>query len=618
MSRLPVIVGYGGVNPAGRVSCNHAYRRLVIDALPQAAADTTYASLAGLMNVNEDMSLPANRQWVNEHTLIRRIEHFDPQAVPWQRKTQLAPNQGSQSFRIPARGFPSTPPKNWQWRQLETGDYEITLSDPMEVLLPDLKTCRVSSAGQLPTGFKPHTLYQSRNHPRGLQLAIFGASDAVASLGIDWSVLKQVVSPDQIAVYSGSAMGQLDQNGNAGLLQAPWKGKRPSSKQLTLAIPEMPGDFVNAYILGNVGSTGAVIGACATFLYNLRAGYQDITSGRRRVVVVGNAESNITPEVLEGFVTMGALAEDDALCALDGGVAEPDYRRACRPFGENCGFTLSEGAFYSILMDDELALELGLNIHGSVAGVFVNADGYKKSIPGPGVGNYLTVAKAAGLARAVLGEQALRQHSYMHAHGTGTPQNRTTESRIFNEVARAFGIENWPVAAVKAYLGHSLAPASGDQLAAVLGAWQDGWIPGITTIDELADDVHHSNLNFSRVHVEMDPQLMAAAFINAKGFGGNNATGLILSPHQTHEMLRKKHGGNAMKAHAERNESVCEAIADYDQQMTAGNIPPIYQFGQGVLEGEDLSITEDSISIPGFEQAVSLALNNPFPDMTSP
>ena len=35
------------------------------------------------------------------------------------------------------------------------------------------------------------------------------------------------------------------------------------------------------------------------------------------------------------------------------------------------------------------------------------------------------------------------------AHGTGTPQNRVTESAILNETARAFGIEGWPVAAVK-------------------------------------------------------------------------------------------------------------------------------------------------------------------------
>ena len=40
---------------------------------------------------------------------------------------------------------------------------------------------KVSSAGQLPTGFDPGALYQSRSHPRGLQLTVYGASDAQAA-----------------------------------------------------------------------------------------------------------------------------------------------------------------------------------------------------------------------------------------------------------------------------------------------------------------------------------------------------------------------------------------------------------------------------------------------------
>ena len=78
---------------------------------------------------------------------------------------------------------------------------------------------------------------------------------------------------------------------------------------------------------------------------------------------------------------------------LDGSNAA-DNRRACRPFSDNAGFTLSEAAVYVVLMDDELALEIGADIHGAVGDVFINADGFKKSIPSPGVGNYVTMAKA--------------------------------------------------------------------------------------------------------------------------------------------------------------------------------------------------------------------------------
>ena len=97
--------------------------------------------------------------------------------------------------------------------------------------------------------------------------------------------------------------------------------------------------------------------------------------------MIGSSEAPITPEVIEGYRTMGALAEDEALIKLDGGTFEtPDHTRACRPFGENCGFTLAEASQFIVLFDDALALELGAQIYGSVADVFVNADGFKKSM----------------------------------------------------------------------------------------------------------------------------------------------------------------------------------------------------------------------------------------------
>jgi acetoacetyl-[acyl-carrier protein] synthase len=59
-----------------------------------------------------------------------------------------------------------------------------------------------------------------------------------------------------------------------------------------------------------------------------------------------------------------------------------------------------------VLFDDQLAMELGATIYAAASDVFVNADGYKKSIAGPGVGNYITMAKAVAAARAVIGEKA--------------------------------------------------------------------------------------------------------------------------------------------------------------------------------------------------------------------
>jgi acetoacetyl-[acyl-carrier protein] synthase len=91
---------------------------------------------------------------------------------------------------------------------------------------------------------------------------------------------------------------------------------------------------------------------------------------------------------MDGYLAMGALATDKGLRQLDGqtDTEQPDNRRACRPFGDNCGFTMAESAQVVILMDDALAIELGAPILAGAPFVSVRADGAKKSISGPGAG----------------------------------------------------------------------------------------------------------------------------------------------------------------------------------------------------------------------------------------
>ncbi len=590
---------------------------MVIDKLSDEARERTFASLAALMNLDGASNDQATREQILQQTLIRRLETnlFDAKHIPLHKRARIRGLEESVSFKTKRNQLPDNMPDSWAVQENEDGTATVTVNGELDVLFNDTRSSRVLAAGQLPTGFDPEALYQSRNHPRGLQLTVYGASDALNALGINWEIIKDKVPADQISVYASSAMGQLDTHGSGGLLQAGLLGKRVTSKNLPLGLAEMTADFVNAYILGNIGTTGANIGACATFLYNLRQGIQDIRSGKYRVSIVGGSEAPLTPDVLEGYRTMGALAEDDALNKIDGvGDGEANHRRACRPFAENCGFTLSEASQFVILFDDELALELGANIYGAVADVFINADGFKKSIPGPGIGNYVTVGKAMGAIRAILGEESLKQRSYMQAHGTSTPQNRVTESHIFNELAASFGIAKWPVAAIKAYIGHSLACASGDQLITSLGVWNDGIIPGIVTSEVIADDVHQTNLDFMLQHREVGPEAMDATLINSKGFGGNNATAAILAPHIVRKMLTKKHGNSAMAAHQALNEQVQDRVEAYDESMIQGENSTIYNFGVGVIDGEELQISETDISIPGQKNPVSLDVPNPYED----
>ena len=230
---------------------------------------------------------------------------------------------------------------NFRWHQdarLFAGQSEVPRAP--EGQRDSFRALPVKSAGQLPSGLEPGELYASRFHPRGLQLTIVAATDALRSVGIDWQTIANSVEPDEVAVFASSAMSQLDENSFGGLMQSRLKGGRVSAKQLALGLNSMPADFINAYILGSVGTTGAITGACASFLYNLQKGSDMITSGRARVVLVGNGEAPITQECIEGYGAMGALATEDGLRQI-GGSEEVDFRRASRPFSANCGFTLA-------------------------------------------------------------------------------------------------------------------------------------------------------------------------------------------------------------------------------------------------------------------------------------
>ncbi|MCR9194295.1 MAG: beta-ketoacyl synthase [Hyphomonas sp.] len=636
--RLPVIVSMGGVNAAGRTSGHQAYRRMVIDALAEDEAIKTIVGLAVMMGlvkadgeaefVNADNEKLSAAQVASRYkddvlagTLVRRIEpeRFDVDALYWQSSAALSPlsEEGDDTIRVVAdkTAVPDPVPDTWSVVPHDEGRVQITIKGDLNVFLSNVREFPVKAAGQLPRGFDMASLYNSRFQPRGLQMALFGATDALRSLGIEWDDVLARIEPDDVGVYSSSGFGQMDKEGYGGMHQARMMGQRVTAKSLVMGINSMPTDFINAYVLSNVGIASSAVAACATFLSNLRHAVADIQAGKVRVAMVGNSEAPVVPEIMDGFGTMGALATDDNMTKIYGD-GEIDYRRASRPFGENCGFTIGEASQYFILMDDALALELGAPCLGSITDVFVDADGTKKSITAPGPGNHISMAKAVAAACAVAGREAVQNHSFVLAHGSSTPQNRVTESQIFDQVASVFGIEDWPLIAVKAYLGHTIAPASGDQLATALGCFEHGILPGIPTLDRVADDVHQDRLALGPEHQKRDPSELEVAILNSKGFGGNNASAVVLSPRRTETMLEKRHGSDAFANYTKRRETALTRSRDYLEQADRGDYPPIYRFGEPVISDADVLMTETAIMLHGARNPISLPTDNPYADMT--
>lgn len=114
----------------------------------------------------------------------------------------------------------------------------------------------------------------------------------------------------------------------------------------------------------------------------------------------------------------------------------------------------------------------------------------------------------------------------------------------------------------------------------------------------------------------MDPGHYDAVLINSKGFGGNNATGLVMSPQVTLRMLTQKYGAAAVANYRDKVEKTAETAAKYDEKAISGEFEVYYRDGEHVLNEADLDLTDKALKIPGYDKAIDLDLENPFPDMT--
>ena len=561
---IPCLVGFGGLTPAGRGSHNLSYSRMIYD-LESDQNKFNYLksvlTLCGL--IDETTEAPEIEQLilskeneVLENTLMRKLDY--------------------EFFR------------NTFWSY----DYEMP----------------ANACGQLPFRLDPVTHYASRQHPKALGMSIVGFTDAMSDAGFDLRKEIDTYGRDKVGCFAGCAVMNMDRYSGDGLFASYPMGKRASSKHISFTLPEMTADFINAYVTGSLGITGHFIGACATSLYNLNAGVELIKSGKSELVIVGAAEAILGPPAYIGFSAMGAMATDERMTNLQQLLGEGDdldYTKFCRPFGDNMGMVCGESAGFAILMSDRLALEVGANIRGCFLNVNINADGNKKSISGPGAGNYFSVGKTFKDIETVFGSKTLQEKSCFLAHGTGTPLNRITESHIVSTFAKEFGIENLPVTSVKSKLGHTMGTAGMDQIWCGLGALESQKLTGICTIPKLADDVFKDNLDFFLENKEFNSQ-KDIAFLNSKGFGGNNATSALISSNLTEELLQRRFTEKELKAWKKKREATLKLREKNFELAVNSDIEPIYEFDKDVLDLTDLEISKKNIKTKtGFNYALN-------------
>lgn len=257
---------------------------------------------------------------------------------------------------------------------------------------------------------------------------------------------------------------------------------------------------------GLQGFSECVITACATGNNAIGDAFKVIQRNDADIMVAGGAEAAITPLSIAGFCANKALSTNE------------DPLAACRPFdADRDGFIMGEGAGILVLEELEHAQKRGATIYAEVVGYGCTCDAYHITAPHPdGLGGIKSMQVAigdAGIKPADIG--------YVNAHGTSTPLNDPSETRVLKGV---FGDHAYKLAvsSTKSMTGHLLGAAGAIEAIITAMALREGFIP--PTINYRTPDPECDLDYVPNVGRKAD---IKYALSNALGFGGHNAA-LIL------------------------------------------------------------------------------------------
>ena len=200
--------------------------------------------------------------------------------------------------------------------------------------------------------------------------------------------------------------------------------------------------------------------------------------GAADVMVVGGAESRVSPLLLVRYGLLGRLV-----------TAEADPARASRPFDRDAlGWVAAEAAAAAVLEPARAAEARGARILGEVLGTGVGT-----TTAGAGACDADGRAVADAVRRALAdADVAPGDLAAVWAHGTGlAEQDRSEAAGLASALGKA--AETVPVTAAKGVTGHIGAASGLADLAAALVLARDGLVPPILGCDE-PDPAVHLNL----------------------------------------------------------------------------------------------------------------------------
>lgn len=241
--------------------------------------------------------------------------------------------------------------------------------------------------------------------------------------------------------------------------------------------------------------------SCASGAVAIGRALQAIRRGEADVALAGGAEAPLSP------LSFGAF---DMLRAMSSRNDAP--HRASRPFDRHRdGFVMGEGAAVLVIEEEEHAKARGAVILAELAGFGLTNDAHHMSVPLP------SGSQAARAVRLALSDAELSVDDigYVNAHGSSTPLNDVTESKVVRDV---FGNRPVAVSGTKGLYGHPLGASGAIEAAIVVMALREGWLPPTANLEE-PDPAADIDL----IQGAGRQACAEAVVSNSYGFGGVNA-----------------------------------------------------------------------------------------------
>lgn len=275
----------------------------------------------------------------------------------------------------------------------DSGEFQVRLKKGATLLIPKALRFDRLVAGQVPTGWDakrygvPDDIIEQVD-PVTLYVLV-STAEALLSSGItDPYEFYKYVHISEVGNCIGSGIG------GTSALRGMYKDRfldKPLQKDiLQESFINTMSAWVNMLLMSSTGPIKTPVGACATAVESIDIGYDTIVEGKARVCFVGGFD-DFQEEGSYEFANMKATsnAEDE----FAHGRTPKEMSRPTTTTRN--GFMESQGCGLQVIMDAQLALDMGVPIYGVIGFTATATDKIGRSVPAPGQGVLTTAREEA-------------------------------------------------------------------------------------------------------------------------------------------------------------------------------------------------------------------------------